>query len=60
MPISIEAMFIEKRTIFDRAIADYTKAIEFKPNNTIAHYYRGLVYIIKGELDRASKISPKQ
>ena len=41
---------LQKKDDCDGAIADYTKAIEFKPNNAIAHYFRGLVYMVKGEI----------
>src|SRR6476620_3793649 len=33
----------------DRAIADYTKAIEIKPNNAIAYESRGRAYASKGD-----------
>jgi tetratricopeptide (TPR) repeat protein len=37
---------------YDRAIADYTEAIELDPDYT-AYYNRGTTYLKKGELDRA-------
>jgi tetratricopeptide (TPR) repeat protein len=37
----------------DRAIADYTHAIELKPTFAAAYYSRGLVYSKQGETDRA-------
>jgi tetratricopeptide (TPR) repeat protein len=50
----------------DRAIADYTKALELSPNYTSAFNNRGNAYAAKGELDRAIadydqaiKIDPK-
>ncbi len=38
---------------FDRAIADYTKAIGLYPNDAIAYNNRGSAYYRKGEFDRA-------
>ncbi len=38
---------------YDRAIADYDKAIDLDPKNAKAYYQRGYVYDIKGERDRA-------
>ena len=38
---------------FDRAIADFTKAIELKPNNDPAYTKRGGAHYEKGEYDRA-------
>ncbi len=38
---------------FDRAIADYTKAIELDPKYAHAYYGRGVAYGLKGEFDRA-------
>jgi len=37
----------------DRAIADYTKAIELKPDRMTVYYNRGVIYHKKGEIDRA-------
>jgi tetratricopeptide (TPR) repeat protein len=37
----------------DRAIADYTMAIEINPKHANAFYNRGIVYRAKGENDRA-------
>ncbi len=37
----------------DRAIADFTRAIELKPDDTGAHYLRGIALDRKGSLDRA-------
>ncbi len=51
---------------YDRAIADFTKAIELKPDYGEAHYNRGVAHYKKGDLDRArrdfeeaSKLDPK-
>jgi Flp pilus assembly protein TadD len=38
---------------YDRAIADYTKAIQLEPNNAEAYKLRGDAYAGKGDLDRA-------
>jgi tetratricopeptide (TPR) repeat protein len=38
---------------FDRAIAEYTKAITLNPQNSEAYNCRGLAFIDKGEYDRA-------
>lgn len=37
----------------DRAIADYTKAIEIAPDHVLAYFGRGLTYFDKGEFDRS-------
>ena len=42
-----------KRREYDRAIADYDKAIDLDPKNAKALYQRGYVYDIKGQRDRA-------
>ena len=42
-----------KKREYDRAIADYDKAIDLNPKNAKAYYQRGYVYDIKGERDRA-------
>ncbi len=38
---------------YDRAIADYTRAIQLKPNDAEAYYNRGNAYADKGDYDRA-------
>jgi tetratricopeptide (TPR) repeat protein len=38
---------------YDKAIADYNKAIEINPNLPDAHNYRGLAYYRKGHYDKA-------
>lgn len=38
---------------FDKAIADFTKAIEIDPKDADAYYARGLVRHIKGDYDKA-------
>ena len=38
---------------FDRAIADFTKALELNPNDMEAYNHRGHVYSNKGDFDRA-------
>ena len=43
----------DKKGDLDRAIADFTKALELDPNHAPAYYYRGLAYDKKGDLDRA-------
>lgn len=37
----------------DKAISDFTKAIEIEPNCFTAYYYRGIRWEIKNELDKA-------
>lgn len=37
----------------ERAISDYTKAIELDPNNPYPYYHRGLAYYRKGDYSRA-------
>jgi Flp pilus assembly protein TadD len=37
----------------DRAIADYNRAIELKPDHASAYNYRGLAYSAKGDNDQA-------
>jgi tetratricopeptide (TPR) repeat protein len=50
----------------DRAVADYTQAIEIDPNNAVAFYNRGLTWIRKGDdqraiadFDEAIRLDPK-
>ena len=38
---------------YEKAIADFSKAIELDPNYADAYYYRGEVYKDRGELQRA-------
>jgi tetratricopeptide (TPR) repeat protein len=52
---------------YDRAIADFNKAIEISPNEAMGFYSRGLAYSGKGQYDKAIadfnkaiEISPKQ
>ena len=44
---------ISRRLHFDSAIADFTKAIELKPNNDSAYTNRGSAHYEKAEFDRA-------
>jgi tetratricopeptide (TPR) repeat protein len=37
----------------DRAIVDYNRAIEIKPDYALAYFHRGLVYAYKEYKDRA-------
>jgi tetratricopeptide (TPR) repeat protein len=39
----------------DRAISDYTKAIEANPNDVVAYSNRGTVYFAEGKYDKASE-----
>ena len=39
---------------YDRAITDYTKAIEIDPRDALAYFNRGNAYRDKGEYDRAN------
>ncbi|MEM1326308.1 MAG: tetratricopeptide repeat protein [Bacteroidota bacterium] len=38
---------------YDDAIYDYTKSINFHPHNAGAYYGRALIYIMRGELEKA-------
>jgi hypothetical protein len=38
---------------YDRAIADYTQALQLNPFDTLTYYFRGIVYEMKGDYDRA-------
>ena len=38
---------------FERAVADYTRALELNPNYARAYHNRGLAYDQLGEIDRA-------
>jgi tetratricopeptide (TPR) repeat protein len=42
-----------KKSLYDKAIADFSKAIEIKPDYTDAYLRRGGVYYKKGNLDEA-------
>ena len=37
----------------DKAIEDFTKAIQYEPDYAEAYYHRGNTYFLKGEFDRA-------
>jgi tetratricopeptide (TPR) repeat protein len=39
---------------YDKAIADYTKAIKMAPEFWLAYYRRGLAYESKGEYEKAA------
>ena len=41
---------------YDRAIANYAKAIALNPNDAISYNNRGLAYGRKGEVDRAAPL----
>ncbi len=45
--------FTEAFKQLDKAIADFTKAIEKNPRFAEAYYFRGLVYYDKGQYDKA-------
>jgi tetratricopeptide (TPR) repeat protein len=38
---------------YDKAIADYTRAIEIDPRDAVAYENRGIAYTSKGDIDRA-------
>jgi tetratricopeptide (TPR) repeat protein len=42
-----------KKSQYDQAISDYTKALEINPKFAEAYYNRGVAYGRKGQLDRA-------
>jgi len=42
-----------KKGEYDRAIADYPKAIEMNPRDTLAYNNRGIAYYYKGEYNKA-------
>ena len=43
----------DRKGYYDKAIADYTKAIQINPRATIAYYHRGLDWVQKGNYDNA-------
>jgi tetratricopeptide (TPR) repeat protein len=43
----------EQKTVYDRAIADYSSAIKIDPNDAKAYRSRGIAYNSKGDFDRA-------
>jgi tetratricopeptide (TPR) repeat protein len=43
----------DEKEEYDKAIADYNKAIELNPNDADAYYNRGVIYGDKGEVDKA-------
>jgi tetratricopeptide (TPR) repeat protein len=43
----------QKKGDYDRAITDYTKAIEINPGDALAYYNRGNAYQGKGQYERA-------
>ncbi|MBC2705564.1 tetratricopeptide repeat protein [Desulfobacula sp.] len=55
-----------RKAQYDKAISDYTKAIQINPEYAMAYYYRGLSYVRKGQYEkaiidftRATEIEPK-
>ena len=40
---------------FDKAIADYSQAIEYNPEFPLTYYYRGIAYSKKGEVNQSIK-----
>lgn len=54
-----DVLLINQGTVFhekgqyDKAIAQYTKAIELNADNAMAYYNRGLAYLNKGQYDKA-------
>lgn len=44
-----------QRGNYDRAIASFSKAIESMPNFVSGYYYRGRVYLAKGDRLRAAR-----
>ena len=51
--ITIAAMLIVIKGDFDRAIADFNRAIELKPDYAEAYNNRGNAYSDKGDFDHA-------
>jgi tetratricopeptide (TPR) repeat protein len=43
----------EKKTVYDRAIADFTQAIQLDPTYAAVYSNRGIAYAEKGDYDRA-------
>lgn len=43
----------DEKEEYDKAVADYNKAIELNPNDADAYYNRGVIYGDKGEIDKA-------
>ncbi len=52
-PTTIAALAYAAKRDYDRAIADYDKAIELDPANALAYNNRGRAYADKGDHDRA-------
>ena len=48
-----------ERGDYDRAIANYTQAINLNPNYSVAYNNRGWAYYLKGDLDQAIKDTTK-
>ena len=47
------ALAYSQKGDYEKAIADYSKAIRLKPDDAMAYYNRGLTYDRKGDYDRA-------
>ena len=52
-PITIAAMLTSAKGEYDRAIVDFNKAIQLKPDFDAAYNNRGLAYHDKDDYDRA-------
>jgi tetratricopeptide (TPR) repeat protein len=51
--LEIKARAFIKKSEFERAIADFSQAIQIKPNNNDTWFQRGETYFKKGDYDRA-------
>jgi formylglycine-generating enzyme required for sulfatase activity len=45
--------YYEKKFEYNRAIKEFTRALDLKPDQASAYYYRGIVYYEKGDYDHA-------
>jgi lipoprotein NlpI len=52
-PYNNRGLLYEKKGEYDKAIADFTRALELNPKDEYAYYHRGYAYDSKGEYDKA-------
>jgi len=50
---SFRGLHFQQKKDFDKALADYDRAILLEPNNSVPHGGRGIVYLEKGDYDHA-------
>jgi serine/threonine protein kinase/predicted Zn-dependent protease len=58
-PWALRARSFIGQRLYDEAAADYAKAVEVQPNEPILWYERGLLFAMRGDLDRGATFDAK-